>query len=86
MCFALKNATRIIYCCTQFHNCCSNEGGDIVLKIQHDDPSKLSVTGGTSMIGQSRMRQISLDKVAKVDEVDLYRSASKIHTNLHVFR
>jgi len=63
---ALKNATRITYCCTILHNFCINEG-DIVPDLQAGDPSELPpeyyVSCDRSIRGQSQMRQYVLDKV-----------------------
>jgi len=63
---ALKNTTRMIYCCTILHNFCINEG-DIVPGLQPGDPSELPpeyyVSRGRSIRGQSQMRQYVLDKV-----------------------
>ena len=63
---ALKNATRMIYCCTILHNFCISEG-DIVPDPQLGDPRELPpeyyVSRGRSIRGQSHMRQYVLDKV-----------------------
>ena len=63
----MKNATRIIYCCTRLHNYCINEG-DVVPEPQPGDPKELPaeyyVARGRSMRGQSMMRQLVLQKIS----------------------
>ena len=67
MCVALKNATRIIYCYSWLHNFCINEG-DFAPEIKPGDPEELTaeyyIAHGRSMRGQSRIRQLVLDKWA----------------------
>ena len=65
----MKNATRIIYCCTCLHNYCSNEG-DVVQEPQPGDPKELPaeyyVARGRSVRGQSMMmRQLVLQKISE---------------------
>ena len=83
LCVALKNATRIIYCCTRLHNFCINEG-DAVPEIQPNDPKELPpeyyVARGRSLRGQSRMRELILQKV---DEKGLSRPLYNVVRNDH---
>ena len=66
LCVKMKNATRIIYCCTRLHNFCINEG-DAVPEINPEDPRELPpeyyVQPARGLRGQSQMRQVVLEKV-----------------------
>ena len=63
----IKNATRIIYCCTHLHNYCINEG-DLVPEPQPGDPKELPAeyysARGRSTRGQSMMRVLVLQKIS----------------------
>ena len=64
----MKNATRIVYCCTRLHNYCINEG-DAVPEPQLEDPKELPaeyyVARGRPLRGQSMMRQLVLQKISE---------------------
>ena len=59
-------ATRIIYCCTRFHNYCINEG-DVVVEIIPEDPKELLpeyyISQAFGLQGHSQMRKLILDIV-----------------------
>ena len=65
----MKNATRIIYCCTGLHNYCISNEGDVVPQPQPGDPKELPaeyyVACGRSMRGQSMMRELILQKISE---------------------
>ena len=68
LCVKVRNATRIIYCCTRLHNFCINEG-DVVQEPQPGDPKELPpeyyIACGRSMRGQSMMRELILQKISE---------------------
>ena len=66
LCVKVKNATKIIYCCTRLHNYCINEG-DVVPEMTPEDPKELPPeyynSRARGLQGHSHMRQLILDKV-----------------------
>ena len=80
---AVKNTTRIIYCCTRLHNFCIDEG-DIVPEMQPGDPKELPAeyytARGRSLRGQSRMRELVLQQM---DEKGLSRPYYNVIRNNH---
>ena len=86
LCVALKNETRTLYCCTCFHNFCINER-DVVPQPQPGDPKELPpdyyIEHGRSLRGQSRMRDLMLQKVDEKGRLSRPSYKNVVHTNDH---
>ena len=66
LCVKVKNATRIIYCCTRLHNFSIKEG-DVVPELNPEDqkefPAENYVQCTQGLQGQSHMRYLVQERV-----------------------